>query len=126
PGDDLAAVLDEVLQRLLQAQDGGAAVGDGEVDDAEARLEIGEAVELVQDDLGEGVLLQLDDDAHALAVALVADLADALDALVLLALGDLGDEAGLVDLVGDLADDDLLAVTLVGLLHRAPAAHDDG
>jgi hypothetical protein len=76
-------VLDEVLERLLEVEDGGApAVGDRQVDDAERRLQIGQAVELVQDDLGEDVLLELDDDAHALAVALVAHLGDALDALV--------------------------------------------
>src|SRR5262249_49075283 len=85
----------------------------------------GQAIELVQDDLREDVLLQLDDDAQALAIALVAHLGDALDALVLDALGDLRDEARLVDLVGDLGDDDLLAVALERLLLRRFAAHRD-
>ena len=48
----------------------------------------------------------VDDDAHALAVDLVADVGDALDALVADELGDLLDEPRLVDLVGDLGDDD--------------------
>ena len=47
--------------------------------DAEARLQRGVAIELVQDDVGLGVALQFDDDAHAVAVALVAQLGDALD-----------------------------------------------
>src|SRR6185312_10256027 len=46
-GDDLAPVLDEVLERLLQVEHGGPAVRDAEVDDAEARLEVGEPEELV-------------------------------------------------------------------------------
>src|SRR3546814_19258577 len=56
------------------------------------------APELVEDDLGGRVALQLDDDAHALAVRFVANVGDALDALVARRLGDLLDEARLADL----------------------------
>src|SRR3546814_7980559 len=56
------------------------------------------APELVEDDLGGRVALQLDDDAHALAVRIVANVGDALDALVARRLGDLLDEARLADL----------------------------
>ena len=104
PRHDRAAVLDEVLEGLFQRKDRRAPVGNGKVDDAKARLQIGQAEQLVLDDLGEDVLLQLDDDPHPLPVALVADLRDAFDALFLLALGDLGDEPRLVHLVGDLVE----------------------
>ena len=57
-------------------------------------------------------LADVEDDAHALAVALVADVGDAVDPLVLHELGDLLDEARLVDLVGDLGDDDRFLVAL--------------
>ena len=44
--------------------------------------------ELVQDDLLHRVAAELDDDAHAVAVALVAQVGDAVDLLVLDQLGD--------------------------------------
>ena len=52
--------------------------------------------------------LELDDDAHAVAIALVANVADVVDDLFVDQFGDALDELGLVDLVGDLGDDDRL------------------
>ena len=78
------------------------------------RLQIGLPVELVDDHLGDDVPLQLDDEAHAVAVALVADLPDALDLLVADELRDARGDARLVHLVGDLGDDDLLLLTAAG------------
>ena len=72
---------------------------------------------------GDGVLLEVDDDAHAVAVGLVADVGDALDALLAHQLGDLLDQLGLVDLVGDLGGDDRLAPGLGVLLDRGAGAH---
>ena len=45
-------------------------------------------IELVEHDLRDGVALELDHDAHAVAVGLVAQVADALDLLVAHELGD--------------------------------------
>jgi hypothetical protein len=119
-------VLDERRERLLQVQDGGAAVHDGEVDDAERRLQIRLPVELVDDDLRDHVLLQLDDEADAVAVALVAHLADALDASSRASAREMRVRARLVDLVGNLGDDDLLALAAAGrLLDGHARAHDD-
>ena len=92
---------------------------------AEGGLQRREAVELVEDDLGVGVALQLDHDAVALPVALVADVGDALDALVAHQFGHLLDHRRLVHLIGNLGDDDGLAVA-AALLHMHLAAHDDG
>ena len=47
-----------------------------------------EAAELVQHDVGDRVALELDDDAHAVAVGFVAQVGDALDALLAHELGD--------------------------------------
>ena len=74
------------------------------------RLQRREAIELVEDHVGNGVALQLDDDAEALAVAFVADVGDAFDALVAHQLGHLLDHRRLVHLVGNLGDDDRFAV----------------
>ena len=70
----------------------------------------GVAVELVQHDVGDGVALDLDDDADAVAVGLVPELGDALELLLAHELGDLLDSVRLVHLVGDLGDDDRLAL----------------
>ena len=93
----------------------------------EALLHLGVLVEVVQHDLRHGLALELDDDAHAVAVGLVAQVGDILELAVLDQFGDLLQEVALVDLVGDLRDDyldpvalDLLRVRL-GLHPHRPA-----
>ena len=70
----------------------------------------GVAVELVQDDVGDGIAPELDDDAHAVAVGFVPELGDALDLLLAHELADALDEVRLVHLEGDLGEDDRLAL----------------
>ena len=69
--------------------------------------------QVVQDDLGVVVLGDLDDHPHAVAVGLVPQVGDAFDFFVPDQLGDLLDQLGFVHLVGQLGDDDALAVLLV-------------
>ena len=109
-GDHLFAELDEALDDVAQGQRLGPAAADREHVRREARLRGRVPPQLVEHDLGRGVALQVDDDAHAFAVRLVADVGDALDPLVLGGLGDLLDQAGLADLVGDRGQDDRAAV----------------
>ena len=90
---------------------------------AEARLQRRVAVELVEHHLGHRAALELDDDAHAVAVRFVAEVGDPLDAALVHERGDALDHARLVHLIGDLGDDDRLAV-LAGLLDGRAAAHD--
>ena len=110
PGDHLLAEGDEGGDDLAQGQQLGPAAVQRQHVDAKARLQRGVAVELVEDDVGLGVALQFDDDAQALAVALVAQIGDALDQLLADGLGDALDQLRLVDLVGQLGEDDRLAV----------------
>ena len=63
-------------------------------------------IEGVEHDLRVGVALAVDDDAHSVAARFVADVRNALDALVAHHVGDGLDELRLVDLIGDLRDDD--------------------
>ncbi len=76
--------------------------------------------------MGDGLALELDDEAHAVAVRLVAQVADLGELLVLDQVDDVVDERGAVDLVGQLGDDDGRAVALdllgVGLGADADAA----
>ena len=83
----------------------------------EALLHLGVLVEVVEDDLGHGLALQLDHYAHAVAVRLVAQIGDVLQLAVLDQLGDLLEQIALVDLVRDLRDHDLgpVALDLLGM-----------
>ena len=92
--------------------------------DAERRLQRREAVELVEHHIADRVALQLDDDAHAVAVGFVAQFRDALDALFAHEIGDLFDQRRLVHLIRDFGDDDGFAV-LAKLFDRRASAHHD-
>ena len=126
PRDDLAAVLDEDHQRLLEVEHLGPAVDDREVDDAERRLHVGEAVELVQHDLREDVFFS--STTRRMPSRSLSSRTSEMPSmrLSLHELGDLRVQPRLVDLVGELGDDDLLAVGLAGdLLDDGARAHHD-
>ena len=91
--------------------------------DAEHRLHLGLLVQVVQHHVGRVAALDLDVDAHAVLVGLVAQLADALELLFLDQLGDLLDQPRLVHLVRDLGDDDRLAAVVVVDLDLGARAH---
>ena len=74
---------------------------------------------------GDLVALELDHDAHAVAVGLVAQVGDALDRLLAHQLGDLLDQPRLVHLVRDLGDDDRLPVARRWVLDLGAGAHLD-
>jgi hypothetical protein len=101
-------VIDEAANGLIQTQLPRLAVDHREEDHREAFLHLRVLVELVQDDLRLRAALELDDDPHAVAVALVAHVADVVDDLFVYQLRDALDQLGLVHLVGDLGDDDRL------------------
>ena len=111
---DFAAELEEVPQHVLQRQRLGAAVHQREHVHAEGALQRRLLVELVQRDVGRRVALQLDHDAHALAVRLVAQIRDALDAALAHVIGDALEQRRLVQQERDLGDDD--AAAALGLL----------
>jgi hypothetical protein len=122
-GDDVAAVLDEDLERAAQRQHHRAAVDDRQHVDAERALQRGRLVQVVQGHLLVGVALELEHHPHAGAIALVADVGDALEALVADQIGAVLDPPRLVDHVRQLGDHDRLAI-LADLLDGGPAAHD--
>ena len=123
--DDLAAMPQKGVQHFLQRQQLGLAVHQRHHVHAEHRLERRQLVELVEDDLGVLVALQLDDDAQAVLVRLVAQLRDTLDRLLPHEVRYALEQAGLVDLVGQLRDDDRLATALVDLLELGAGADVD-
>ena len=98
------------LEAIEDAQLARLAVDDRQHDHAEVDLHLRVLVQIVQHDFGLLAALQLDHDAHAVAVALVADVADAFDALLVGQRGDVGDQARLVHLVRNLGDDQRFAI----------------
>ena len=126
--DDLLLEGDVLVQDVPQGEDPGLELAvdlhQGQHVDGEGGLELGLGEEAVEHHLGVGVPLELDDDAHAVAVGLVPDVGDALQPLVLHLVGHVLDEHALVDLVGDLGDDDAGAV-LAELLKLVPGPDHD-
>ena len=114
-----------MLQHLAQAQAFGHAVDERQVVSAKGRLQRGVLVQVVEHDLRNDALLELDDQADALLVGLVAHVRDAFDALVIDKLGDLLLQGALVDHVGNLGKDQAAAAGLGGL-HVSLGAHGDG
>jgi len=106
--DDFDAVIDEVLDGRDEAQLTGRAVDHRQQDHGKTFLHGGVFVELVENDLRLGTALEFDDDAHAVAVALVANVGDVFDFFVVDELSDAFDEDGLVYLVGNFGDDEWL------------------
>ena len=110
-GDHIDLVIDVVAQHLGKGEGAGHAVDEREVDDTEVGLQLGALVEVVEHDLGHGTTLEIDDDAHALTVGLVAHVGDALDMLLVDLLRDALLKGALVDLIGDLGYHEPLAAS---------------
>ncbi len=104
------AMIDEAPQHVRQAQLARLPVDDGQHDDAEVHLQLGVLVEIVENHFGLLAALQLEDDAHAVAIALVANFRNAFDLFLVHQAGRGFDQPGLVHLVGDFGDDDGLAI----------------
>ncbi len=124
PADDIDAMLDEIAEQLHQAENLWLPVDDGEIDHAESRLHLRELVQIVQDDRRLLAALEFDDDAHAIAIAFVANVGDAFEFLVRHQLRDLFDQSRLVDLVWNFGDDDDVAILSLAFDNRA-GAHGD-
>ena len=77
---------------------------------------------LFEDDFGLFVALYFDNETHAVAIALIADVGDPFDFLVVDQLGDVLDQALFVYLVGQFGNNDILAI-LAALLDGRLGAH---
>src|SRR6185369_11546635 len=103
--DNVDAVIHEVLNSLNESHLLRLLIDDSEEDHREGLLHRGVLVELVEHDLRLRASLEFDDDAHAVAITLVANVADVIDDFFSDEVGDAFDEAGLVDLIWNLGDD---------------------
>jgi hypothetical protein len=122
--DNLAPVVDVVLEDRLQRKRLRLSVDEGQHVHVERELHRGVLEQVVQHLVRVGFALDLDVHPHAVAVGLVAQVADPVDPLVLDELGDLLEERRLVHLVGQLADDDRHPVA-ADLFERHLSPHHD-
>ena len=111
-GDYLALVVDILLKNLLKGEYLRLAVYEGEHNHAEGRLELSVGIELIQNYLRIRVALQGDVDVHTGARGIIVDIGYALDALILDEIRHALYELRLVDAVGYLGDNYLVAVAL--------------
>ena len=105
---DFDAVIDECADCFVESEFLRLSIKDGQKDHGEALLHLGVLVELVEDNLWLRAALQLDYDAHAVAIAFITHVADVVDDLFIDQFGNALDEPGFVDLIRNLGDDDRL------------------
>ena len=125
PGDDLAPVTQECIEHVLQRQQPRLPVDQRHHVDAEHLFHLRLREQVVEQDLRHLAALELDHDAHAVFVGLVAQSVrgDTLDQLVAHQIRDALDELRLVNLVGKLGDDDRLAIALADVLGVGARPH---
>ncbi len=115
---------DEQVNHLAEGKLLGPSPHQGQVDYPEVGLQRGVGEKLVEDHLGDDPLTQLDDNAHALAVGLVTQIADSVDLVFLDQVGDAHDQVGLVDLIRQFGDDDLVLAAFGGFQGNPGPHHD--
>ena len=80
--DHIGAMLDEALNDIDQAKLSRLAIDDAQHDHAEIHLHLRVLIQIIQDNFGLFAALQLNDNAHAVAIALVTNVGDAFDSLL--------------------------------------------
>src|SRR6185437_4643468 len=123
PHDHFAPVRDEMLEELLEVQQSRLDIDQRDHVHPEAVLKLRQLVQVVLDDLRHFAAFELDDDAHARLVGFVAQVGNALELLFAYELADAHEQVRLVYLVGNLVDDDRLAIALVEVLEMRAGAH---
>ena len=123
PLDRLNPELEEHLEHLAQGEQDRLAIHQRQHVGAEVALQGRELEQVVQHHLGVGVPTQLHHDAHAIAIALIADVGDAFEFLVVDHLGDALDQRRLVRLIRQLGDDHRIAIRTPRSLDRLDRRH---
>ena len=122
--NDFGPVLNKILDELLQVQRHRPALDEAHVVDTKRALQLGLFVQVVEHHAGHGVALQVVNNAHAVAVRLVAHVRNAVDDLVVDERRGFLNHRRLVHHVGNLGDDDLLLAGFAGF-KRGLGPHDD-
>ena len=105
-GHNFASMADKRLNHLLQIEHFGLTVDQGHHVDAHDRLQLGLRVQVVEHHITHFSTAQLNHNAETVLVGFITQLGDALELLFFDQLGDALNQARLVQLVGNLVDDD--------------------
>ena len=117
-------MLQEDADQVFQIAQAWLAVDQRHHVHAERVLQLRLLVQVVQYHFGHFAALELNDEAHARLVGFVLNVADALDFLLVHQFGHAFLQRLLVDLVGQLINDDGLSLAAVDVLKMALGAHD--
>ena len=134
---NIDAVLDEALNQFDDAEFARLPIDNGQHDDAEVDLHLRVLIQVVEHHFGLFAAFQFKNDAHAVAIALVAHVANIVDdflvhqlgnpldelGLVAHKSGDVFKQAGLVDLEWNFRNDDGFAVALAVFFDGCLGAH---
>ena len=104
--DDFLAELNKRRDDFFQIHHHRAAAVDSQHIHAEAGLQRRIFIKLVQNDIGLKIAFDLNNDANALTIGLVADIRNALQFLFLNQFGNAGNQRCLVDLIGNFMNND--------------------
>ena len=122
-GQNVHLMVQIFVDNLTQGQNLGLllVIHQRQHDDAKARLQRSLLEEIIQHNLRVGILLQLDNDTHTVAVGLVPEVGNALDTLILDLICHGFQQQGLIHLIGQLIHDDAGAIAGKGLELRTGA-----
>ena len=112
--DDFGPMLDKVLNELLEVQRHRTALHKTHVVDPEGALQLRVLVEVIEHHAGHGIALEVVDDAHSVAVRLVAHIRNTLNLLVVNERGGLLNHRGLVHHIGNFGNNDLFLAGFAG------------
>ena len=105
-------MINVVTKNLAKRKGTRNTVNQGQVNDAKVGLKLSLLVQVVQNNLWNSITLEIQDDAHALTVGLVAHVRDAFDFLLVDCLSNLLLEKTFVNLVRNFGDNKALATAL--------------
>ena len=119
----VVAMLYKVPHAVGKAQQAGSSLDQSNAVDREGTLKGCKLEELVENDIGVGILLHVHNDAHSLTARLVVDIGDAVNLTLFHQVGDILNELPLVDTVGNLSHHNL--VVALASLDLGLGTHDD-
>ena len=129
-GHNILLMIQIIIEHLKEVHDLGLIVDKSQHGDSEGVLHLCVLKEPVQDNIGVGIMPELDDNAHAFPVGFIPKVSNPLHFLILDKIGNLLDQIGLVDQIRKLCHDNAVLSVLHGLdvCHRAghnlaPAGH---
>ena len=124
PRHDVFLMFHIPVQHFAQGEHLGLTVHKRQHDHTEGILQLSVLIQIIEDHLRLRVTLEINHDAHAVTVALIADIADTIQLLLMHQFSNLFNQLGLVDAVRNLSNDD--AVTAVSQsLHFGLGTHQD-